>query len=488
YFAGGYVVGFRHDGKHHVPTIEKPRLDPVPIDPKRQSTFVKTIAEENVPSLTPRWVVPERDFETAKTGGVTVYAAKNRLNELFKLSIVIPIGLRHDKRLQLAERLLGKSGAGERSAEETAQAWYRLGTDFRIEVGDNETRFVIEGLDHRLEESLALAEELIRSPNASDDTLAGLVKILRSQRTDSRKDQKVVESALQLFSRYGNKSAYLARLPMSEVEKLTTSELTGVMRSILTTRHRVSYTGPRPLAGVVSLLDKHHRPGDATAVPPAPVRLKMATPMATEIRFIHLPMAQALVRIEQVDGIYNPELFPEVELYNNYFAGGMNGIVFQELRESRALAYTAQARYMTGGRKGDENVMLGRIGTQADKTVDAVKAFLDLLDNMPQSESRFGPAKQGVITAYQTTRVGFRRVLDRVQSWEKLGVSIDPREQWYTKGQTLGLANIVAFHKSHLANKPKLISIVGDQSKIDLDKLKEIGPVTILTADDIIRL
>jgi predicted Zn-dependent peptidase len=33
------------------------------------------------------------------------------------------------------------------------------------------------------------------------------------------------------------------------------------------------------------------------------------------------------------------------QLYNSYFGGGMAGIVFQELREARALAYSVGARY-----------------------------------------------------------------------------------------------------------------------------------------------
>ena len=66
------------------------------------------------------------------------------------------------------------------------------------------------------------------------------------------------------------------------------------------------------------------------------------------------------MRIEFGDGLYNEANQPPVQLFNDYFAGGMSGIVFQELREARALAYAVGAVYSNGGRKGEQNVMIGR--------------------------------------------------------------------------------------------------------------------------------
>ena len=488
YFSTGYVAGYRKDGKHSVPAITKPKMPAVPIDPSRQSPFMKKMLSQKVPPIAPRFVDPTRDYATAKTGGVTVFAAKNPVNDLFSLSIAIPVGARHDKRLRLAQQLLEKSGAGKRTAGETAKEWYRLGTNFHVDVGDNETRITLSGLDERMDASLQLAEEALRTPNASADTLAMLVKIIGGQREDALKDQKTLEAALQNFSRYGAQSGYLARLPMAELAKLTPKNLSGAMSALLGYEHRVAYVGPREVADVVATLEKFHAPDKATKAAPEPFRFTMATPAKTEIRFIQTPMAQALVRIEQVDGVYDPKLIPEIELYNSYFGGGMNSIVFQELRESRALAYTARARYLTPSRAGDENVMQAQIGTQADKTVEAVIAFLELLDVLPESKERFTPARDSIVSGYQTSRVGFRHVIEQVWRWERLGLDVDPRRPWYSRVQSMGLDHVVAFQKSRLAGKPKLISIVGDGAKIGLEKLKALGTVIELKPTDVMTL
>ena len=44
---------------------------------------------------------------------------------------------------------------------------------------------------------------------------------------------------------------------------------------------------------------------------------------------------------------------PAEQLYNAYFGGGMNSIVFQEMREARGLAYSADA-YMSTGLKSTD--------------------------------------------------------------------------------------------------------------------------------------
>ena len=44
---------------------------------------------------------------------------------------------------------------------------------------------------------------------------------------------------------------------------------------------------------------------------------------------------------------FDPAIQPTLDMYNEYFGGGMNAIVFQEMRESRGLAYSAGAFLIT---------------------------------------------------------------------------------------------------------------------------------------------
>jgi len=250
-------------------------------------------------------------------------------------------------------------------------------------------------------------------------------------------------------------------------------------------RHTITYTGSLPLEKVRALLSKDRPAAEPLKEPPPYKFLKIAAPSESRILLFDKEMAQAQVRIEFGNGEYNESLQPATQLFNDYFSGGMSGIVFQELREARALAYSAYAVYSNGGRKGQQNVMTGGIGCQADKTPEAVDAFIELFENLPASRERFEETKESIISRYRTGKIGFRDVLGAVRSWERLEVPIDPRKARFEKVQDLSLDDVLQFQKGHLKGRPKLISIVGDRKKFDLDRLKKTGPMTELELKDI---
>ena len=205
-----------------------------------------------------------------------------------------------------------------------------------------------------------------------------------------------------------------------------------------------------------------------------------------EVYVVDQETAQAQVRIEFPDGTYDESLVVPSSLYNTYFGTSMSSVVFQELREARALAYSAQAQYSQGGRLDAENVAVGAIGSQNDKTVEALAAFLDLFDNMPVSADRFNEAKSSLENRYRTSTVGFRQVIGSVRSWERLGLQgSDPRAARFAQLQSAELDDMLNFQRQNIAGKPKLISVVGDLDRIGADALNQFGKVTQLQVDDI---
>ena len=485
YYSGGYVAGYRRDEQQEVPKIEKPQLDKINIDSTRQSDFFKTVMAMKVKPLQPVWVKPGRDYQkTAARDGVGLYCVKNPLNDLFALTITVDFGARHDNRLLAATQLLDKSGTKRFSGEDLKKEWYKLGTDFAVGAGDNETTLSLSGLDENLPASWALLMELFREPAADAETLAELKKIILVKREDAKKDFRTIASAVGQYNRYGNDSPFLKRLSNDGIEKLTLSELQDLIKSLLRYRHVVTYTGSRPLKQVRAMIQQDGVAGPLQEPPPYQF-LKVAAPAESRVCFFNKEQAQAQVRIEFGDGLYTEANQPPVQLFNDYFAGGMSGIVFQELREARALAYAVGAVYSNGSRKGEQNVMTGVIGCQADKTPEALDAFLELFEKLPASPERFAETHDSILSRYRTGKIGFRDILGAVRSWERLEVPIDPRKERFARIQKLGLDDVLKFDREHLQGRPKLISIVGDKNNIDLDKIKKVGPVTELELKDI---
>jgi predicted Zn-dependent peptidase len=354
-----------------------------------------------------------------------------------------------------------------------------------VGAGDNNSTIGISGMDENFEATLALMFDVVRNPVADDETLEKLKAIILKSREDSKKDPGALSLAVGRYNRYGAESSFLRMLTTEEVNALTVEELQSVIKGLLGYKQTISYTGSLPLDEVKAILAKHYTI-DAPLKDTPPYHFEYSrTAAKTEIYFFHKEMAQAQIRFEFPDGKYDESQATPQSLYNSYFAGGMSGIVFQELREARALAYSAGARYLTGERDGAENIMLGVIGCQADKTIESVGAFLDLFENLPESPDRFVQAQGSIANQYRTSKVGFRDVINTVRGWDKLGLEGDPRKRRFEELQTATLADLMAFHAAHIKGKPKLISIVGDKNKIDMDALAQFGTITEVTLDDI---
>jgi len=486
YFGEDYVAGYRRDAPHDVPEVEKPTLATISIDPGRQSAFAQKLLAIEVEAIEPVYIEAGNDYQV-KTDprGRTLYYVANPVNDLFNLSLHVDFGTHEDNTIAPATLLLQKAGTDQYSAEDLKKEWYKLAAEFGIGAGDNETSVSLNGLDENFAASLALLDGILQHPETDEATLEELKKIILVQRADAKKQAPSIHSALVQYNRYGEQSYYLRMLPDAGIMALTQEQLFRVIQNLLGYKHSFSYTGTLPLEEVWGLLEKHFPIEGALQDPPPYRYLTARAPENTEIYLFKKEVAQANVRLEFGDLPYSPEAQPAIDLYNEYFAGGMAGVVFQELREARALAYVAAAQYVTGYREKDQNLMVGVIQTQNDKTLEAATAFLELIDTLPVSAERFENAKQSMINQYRTNRIGFRNITGAVRAWERRGITGDPRREWFPKIQESDINTILNFHQAQITGKNKLISIVGDSSKMDLEKLEQIGPIKDVTLEEI---
>ena len=277
----------------------------------------------------------------------------------------------------------------------------------------------------------------------------------------------------------------LEALTSDEVAETSLDELLTLPSELLNYNHSIAYTGSLPLENVVEVLRRHHIIEVELQEEPE-YQFRRARQVAdTELLVVDQQTAQAQVRIEFADGVFDEEESVISSLYTNYFGSGMSSVVFQELREARALAYSASARYAQGGRQNDENLMLGAIGTQTDKTVDALQAFIDLIDNMPTSSERFDESVNSLLNRYRTSKLNFREIIGAVRSWERLGFETDPRRSRYQQLQNASMEDLVEFQEQHVKNRAKLISIVGDLSIIEVEELEQFGSVQEVQVDQL---
>ena len=163
----------------------------------------------------------------------------------------------------------------------------------------------------------------------------------------------------------------------------------------------------------------------------------------------------------------------------------MNGIVFQELREARGLAYNAFANYGRPSKKEEQEYFFTHIITQNDKMMDCVRQFHQILDTIPQSEAAFQITKDAVIKQLASQRTQKMSVLYSYLSMKKLGLDYDLNEKIYRDVQQLTLQDVVRFEQQQIARKPYRYIILGDENELDMPSLEKIGPIHRLTLEEV---
>lgn len=478
YFGNDYVAVYRVNAQHEIPSVDKPPIDPVAIDPTRQSEFAAEILAMDYEPIEPDYVVADEDYRKVEfADGVELYYAPNPLNDLFSFSISVDVGTETNDYLSLSSALLDVAGTGTMSNEDLQKEWYRMGSEFRFGSGENASGMSLSGLDEQFEDSLDLMMQLIHDPRTEEQTLEQLKAITLKSRADQKVSPAAIARALFLYNRYGEESPMLEALTSDEIMAAQLDDLLALPASLLNYKHTIAYTGSLPLEDVVSILREHYPVADELQDPP-PYRFREVREFSQdEVMVVDQKTAQAQVRIEFGDGVFDEADTVDAQLYTSYFGSGMSSVVFQELREARALAYSASAGYSQGSRENAQNLMMGVIGTQTDKTVDALTAFIDLIDNMPTSNERFEETVNSLVNRYRTSKINFREVIGAVRQWEQLGLEGDPRRQRFDELRNANMDDLLQFQQQHIQDKPKLISILGDLSVINRDDLEQFGSV-----------
>ncbi|WP_448633214.1 insulinase family protein [Pedobacter panaciterrae] len=196
-------------------------------------------------------------------------------------------------------------------------------------------------------------------------------------------------------------------------------------------------------------------------------------------------MVQSEIRWIRNGGVFNPDLTAKVNLFNSYFGGGMGSIVFQTIRESKALAYSTFAVYSSPDRKDKNYAMIAYVGSQADKMNDAVAGMNELLNVLPQADKSFEASKYNALNALETSRVTKDDIIQSYFADQKLGIDHDSRIDEYNGLKPLTFADIKEFHTNNVANKPYNYCIVASEKKVKLEDMQKFGTVTKLTLEQI---
>ena len=287
------------------------------------------------------------------------------------------------------------------------------------------------------------------------------------------------------YAKYGVNSSFMNILSEEELANVTSAELLDLIHNLTSYEHKIMYYGPDEIVAVVDKLTALHTNNTELKAIPAKkefVETAMDKPM---VYIVDYDMKQAEVMMLSKGSKLNMTEYPQIKFHNEYFGGGMSSIVFQEMRESKALAYSVYSTYTIPSDKDDSHYLMSYIGTQADKLSEAMVGMTELLEEMPEAEANMNNAKESIEQKIRTERLTKSRVLSEYLKAEKLGVKHDVRKDVYDALPTFDINTLTSFHNSHISGGTRVVMVLGSKEDLDLEVLKNYGEIVHLTLEDV---
>ena len=482
-----YVAVYKHIGQDpDIHKIEAPAITPIATNRDKQSDFLVEMQNTEVKPIEPVFVDFSKDMSVFKgRSDLEVLYKKNEKNDIAQLNFLFDEGLLKDPALEIALSYVSYLGTETRSAEEIAMEMYKLACSFSFTAADEQTLISVSGLSENVGKALEIAEDLIANAVADEDILAALKADLLQAREISKFNQSSCSSALNRYVIYGPENVKARTLTNQQIVDLTSEELLAKVTNLLTKQHKVLYYGPATSAEVKSLIAESHDVA-ADLEPLERIRSQKVRTDSPKV-FVAPYDARQFNYIQYTDrgDKFSLEDAPAIALYNEYFGGGMNTIVFQEIREARALAYSAGAYLASPSHKDDDYYFYARIGSQNDKLRAAVEAFDEIINDMPQSESSLEIAKTALDGVLRTSRTNGAAVLNSYLSAQELGLDEPIDKLVFEKLPGLTMDDVVAIQQKYVKDRTYIYGILGDPADLDMNYLRTLGPVQQVTLDEI---
>lgn len=488
FFDNGYAAVYKVQGTDTtIQKVDKPKITPIPTNNDKHSAFLQEIVNHQVEPIKPVFVDFKKDLtkSTTKKGWPILYK-QNTQDDLFTLYLEIPFGKESDLLPGYAKMYIDYLGTDKMTNAQIKQELYKLACDYDIGQTDDETYFKLTGLNENLPKALALINDVIDNAKVDKEAYAAAVDLLIKSQKDTKADQKSNFRALQDYGMYGAYNSTRNILSEEQLKKMDPQKLLNSLKGLKNYKQTVLYYGPSSLKDIDNLLSKTFKTAKKFTPLPKEKRYTLQTTPKNEILIAPYDAKNIyMVQFHNENKEWNPNDAAKIAVFNEYFGGGMNAIVFQEMREARALAYSASASYRTPSRLGDKEYFNTYIITQNDKMMDCVAQFNELLNNVPVRQANFDLAKQNLLKSLASARTTKFSILAAYMAAQKMGLDYSLSEKIYKDLPSVTLDDIINFEKTNMANKTFKYLILGDEKELDMKALEKIAPIKRVTTEEI---
>ncbi|WP_018342568.1 M16 family metallopeptidase [Cytophaga aurantiaca] len=486
YFTTNYVTIYKRKGVDStILKVPKPIISAVPVNRDSQSDFYKEVFKTPSPVINPVYVDYAKEVTTSSIKYFPVLYKQNKENTLFTQQYKWDLGRMSSPEYALMLSYLNYLGTKTYTAEQLQEEFYKLGCSYSFKIVGSNLIVTLSGIQDNYVKAMTLLESFVKDVKEDEEALTQIKSNILKTRADNKTNKDIIlRSAMASYAKYDGINPFTNIIPEDRLKEISSSELITTFKQLYNSKHEIVYYGPQSLASISKTITKLHK-SKGEPITRIEITYTFSQPTIDKVYWVNYDMVQAEVVLLTRSVDFDKNLIPTAQLYNEYFGGNMGSLVFQEMRESRALAYSVKSTFDTPYYPSDPFYSSSYIGTQADKIKEALSGMIELIDSMPKSDLLFMNSKISILETIATQRVTKLAILNDYERNVRMGYTEDIRKAIYDSVSVMTFEDIQNLQKNYISNQPRIILIIGSKDKINFSELSQYGEVKELTLEEI---
>lgn len=486
-FKDNYVAINKKTGKADVDKVEKPEITPLDIDRDVKSEFLAQFEAVESPRIDPVFLDYDSLIHEEKlSSGVSLSYIENTTNDLFSLYYILDMGSDHDKEIATALDYLPYLGTTKYTPEELKEEFFKLGLNYGVNASDDRSYVYLSGLEESINEGVELLEHILEDVVENPEAYTELVNDKVKKRADNKLNKGyILFNGMFNYARFGSDNPVRNVLHEEALRNMEPNYLVSKIKELSNYDHRIFYYGTQKAEDVVALLEEKHNVPETFKDYPEETKYTEIETTENEVYFVNYDMVQTQVIMYSKGPEFNTDLLPHATVFNSYFGSGLSSIIFQEIRETKALAYSAYSYFGSPRDQSRAHYIRSFVGTQTDKLEDALDAMLGLMNEMPESEKQYNDSKISTLKKIETNRITGPSIFWNYEAAKRRGFDTDPRRITYNTVKSMEIEDLRAFFNQNIKGNKYKFLVIGSKETVDQDMLKKFGTFKELSLEDI---
>ena len=472
FFKDNYTVIYKEKGENNkLIRVENPGITPIKINREEQSPFLKDILNTKSEHILPQFIDYQKSIKTEKIGDKKIHFVENKYHDIAEVHFLFPMGSDHNRELSLATDILQYLGTDQYTSQDLRKEFFKIGISNDFYTSKDEFHIVLTGLEEHILKGIALLHHWLNHIKPDQNIYDQTVKIILENRAVAKKDKARVMAALVNYAKFGRESRSRDVISKERLEEIKVEELMKIIENLKHYPHEIFFYG-KDFNRFKNGIQNYISPATQSIAEP---KIYPEPTTDGKIYFTNYDMVQVEMSKIGRANLVKPKNFGKINVFNEYFGKGLSSIVFQEIRESKSLAYSANVAYSANATLGKHDYVTSYIGTQTDKLSLAVDAIQQLMSELPQINFQFENAKNSVLKQIATGRVKRTNIFFNLKNLHKLGINYDLREEMYTQIEQLTLAELTDFYNNEIKPVTFNTALIGKKENLDMKTISSMG-------------